>query len=176
MRRNIEKDASVTSCTGLVLVLHDHTEEEAHPLSISVSTSTLEAYPERYLNAWNQRDIATALAVIHPKVHWEDPLLPVPLLDHDGAAGFFGGAWQGFPDLRFEAVGGPLVDAASGRVASAWRMTGTHTGEFPAGAPISGNAFAVSGTDVWEVDAEGRATSVHAYYDSLVLLRAIGLA
>jgi hypothetical protein len=29
---------------------------------------------------------------------------------------------------------------------------------------------------VWEVDDEGRADSVHAYYDSIALLRAIGLA
>ncbi len=145
-------------------------------LSLSVPTSTLEAYPERYLAAWNQRNIANALAVVHPKVHWVDPLLPEPLTDHDGAAAFFGGAWQGFPDLAFELVGSPLVDAAAGRVASAWRMTGTHTGEFPPGAPISGNAFEVFGTDVWEVDAEGRAISVRAFYDSLVLLRAIGLA
>jgi hypothetical protein len=55
-------------------------------------------------------------------------------------------------------------------------MTGTHTGEFPPGAPISGNSFEVFGTDVWEVDPDGRATSVHAFYDSIVLLRAIGLA
>lgn len=145
-------------------------------MSIHVSTSTLEAYPERYLAAWNQRDIPTALAVIHPNVHWEDPLLPTPLVDHDGAAGFFSGSWQGFPDLRFEAVGNPLIDVAAGRVASAWRMTGTHTGEFPEGAPITGNRFEVLGTDIWEVDAQGRAKSVHAFYDSLVLLRAIGLA
>lgn len=149
-------------------------------MSLSLTTKTLEGYPERYLAAWNQRDVATALAtalaVVHPKVHWVDPLLPEPLADHDGAAAFFAGAWQGFPDLTFEPVGRPLVDASAGRVASEWRMTGTHTGEFPPGAPISGNAFEVFGADVWEVDAEGRATSVHAYYDSLVLLRAIGLA
>jgi steroid delta-isomerase-like uncharacterized protein len=146
------------------------------PVSLSIQTSTLEAYPARYLAAWNQRDLATALEVIHPKVNWVDPLLPEPLTDHDSAAAFFGGAWQGFPDLTFEAVGSPLVDPSAGRVASAWRMTGTHTGEFPPGAPISGKSFEVFGTDVWEVDPDGRATSVHAFYDSIVLLRAIGLA
>lgn len=145
-------------------------------MSSSISVGTLEAYPARYLAAWNQRDIATALKVIHPEVNWIDPLLPVPLSDHAGATGFFEGAWLGFPDLEFESVGSPLVDVVAGRVASAWRMTGTHTGEFPPAAPISGNTFEVFGTDVWEVDEEGRATSVHAYYDSLVLLHAIGLA
>jgi steroid delta-isomerase-like uncharacterized protein len=151
-------------------------EERAYPVSLTVSTSTLEAYPARYLAAWNQRDVAAALKVVHPKVHWVDPLLPEPLTNRDGAAAFFAGAWQGFPDLTFQPVGSPLIHSAAGRVAAEWRMTGTHTGEFPLGAPISGNGFEVFGTDVWEVDAKGQATSVHAYYDSLILLRAIGLA
>jgi steroid delta-isomerase-like uncharacterized protein len=145
-------------------------------MSATVPASTLTAYPQRYLDAWNQRDVATALRVVHPKVHWVDPLLPEPLIDSDGAAGFFAGAWQGFPDLRFEAIGSPLVDVEGGRVASAWRMTGTHSGEFPPGVPATGNTFAIHGTDVWEVDEDGRATSVHAFYDSIALLRAIGLA
>jgi steroid delta-isomerase-like uncharacterized protein len=142
----------------------------------TVPTDVLEAYPQRYFDAWNQRDVATALEVIHPKIHWVDPLAPEPMTDHDAVTGFFAGAWQGFPDIRFDAVGAPLVDAAAGRVASTWRMTGTHTGEFPPGAPISGNSFEVIGTDTWEVDPDGRATSVSAFYDSLTLLRAIGLA
>jgi steroid delta-isomerase-like uncharacterized protein len=146
------------------------------PVSLTATISTLEEYPQRYLAAWNQRDLATALEVIHPEVHWVDPLLPEPVTDHAGAAAFFTGGWQGFPDLTFEAIGRPLVDAGNRRVACAWRMSGTHTGEFPPGAPISGNAFEVLGTDVWEVGADGRATSVHAFYDSIVLLRAIGLA
>lgn len=142
----------------------------------SVTHETLQAYPQRYFDAWNQRDLGTALAVIAPKVHWTDPLLPEPLTDHDGAGAFFGGAWQGFPDLRFEAVGTPLVDEPADRVSCVWRMTGTHHGEFPAGVAASGASFELLGTDVWEVDEDGRATSVQAFYDSIALLRAIGLA
>jgi steroid delta-isomerase-like uncharacterized protein len=145
-------------------------------MTAPVSAETLSAFPQRYLNAWNQRDVPTALEVVHPKVHWTDPLLPEPITDSGGAAAFFGGAWQGFPDLHFEAIGAPLVDLAAGRTASSWRMTGTHRGEFPQGVPASGRSFAIEGTDVWEVDAEGRATAVHAFYDSIALLRAIGLA
>lgn len=139
-------------------------------------TDVLAAYPARYCAAWSQRDIAVALETIHPEVRWVDPLLPEPFTGHAGATDFFEGAWKGFPDLHFEVVGEPLVDAANGRVSAEWVMTGTHTGEFPAGAPVSGNAFTVPGSDTWEVDADGRATSVHAYYDTLTLLKAIGLA
>lgn len=142
----------------------------------TISSEVLTSYPARYCAAWSQRDIAVALDVIHPDVHWVDPLLPEPFTGHEGATGFFQGAWQGFPDLAFEVLGEPLVDVATSRVSAEWRMTGTHTGEFPPGAPISGNAFEVVGSDTWEVDAEGRAVSVHAYYDTLTLLRAIGLA
>lgn len=145
-------------------------------MTAPVSAEILTAYPQRYLDAWNQRDVATALQVVHPQVRWTDPILPEPLTDREGAAAFFGGAWAGFPDLHFEAIGAPLVDLAAGRVALPWRMTGTHKGEFPPGAPASGNSFAVEGADVWEVSAEGQATSVQAFYDSIALLRAIGVA
>jgi len=55
-------------------------------------------------------------------------------------------------------------------------MTGSHQGEFPPGVPGSGKAFDLLGTDVFTVDAEGRATEIRAYYDSVGLLRQIGLA
>ncbi len=140
------------------------------------SIETLESYPQRYFDAWNQRDLATELQVVHTKIYWTDPLAPEPMTDHDAVGQFFTGAWRGFPDIHFASVGAPLVDVAHGRVAASWVMTGTHTGEFPPGAPVSGNSFEVPGTDVWEVDADGRATGVAAFYDSLTLLRAIGLA
>jgi steroid delta-isomerase-like uncharacterized protein len=142
----------------------------------SVAASVLTEYPSRYCAAWSQRDIAVALAVVHPDVHWVDPLLPAPFDGHEGATAFLQGAWQGFPDVALEVIGDPLVDEANRRVSAEWRMTGTHTGDFPPGAPISGDAFEVVGSDTWEVDADGRALSVHAYYDTLTLLRAIGLA
>jgi hypothetical protein len=125
-------------------------------------TDVLIAYPARYCAAWSQRDLAVALAVVSAEVHWVDPLLPEPFTGQEGATGFFQGAWQGFPDLAFELLGEPLVDAANNRVS--------------AGAPISGNAFNVVGSDTWEVGNDGRAVSVHAHYDTLTLLRAIGLA
>jgi steroid delta-isomerase-like uncharacterized protein len=142
----------------------------------TTSITVLSDYPARYCAAWSQRAIAVALDVVTADVHWVDPLLPEPLAGHEGAAGFFQGAWLGFPDFALEPLGEPLVDAANNRVSAEWRMTGTHTGEFPPGAPISGKSFAVVGSDTWEVDEEGRAVSVHAYYDTLTLLRAIGLA
>lgn len=138
--------------------------------------ATLEAYPARYLAAWSQRDIDAALDVVATKLDWIEPSLPAPLTTRDEARGFFISAWQGFPDLIMQPVGEPLVDAARGRVAHEWRMTGTHTGEnYPPGVPPTGKAFDVSGTDVWEVDQDGRAVSVHAYWDVATLMNQLGL-
>src|ERR1700747_1290655 len=132
--------------------------------------ATLEASPAHCLAAWSQRDIDTALDVVATELHWVDPSLPAPMTTRDEARYFFTATWQGFPDLAMQAVGSPLVDAVRGRVAHEWRMTGTHTGEgFPPGVPPSGKAFDVSGTDVWEVDRDGRAVSIHAYSDVAAL-------
>lgn len=139
--------------------------------------STLEAYPQRYLDSWGQRDIDVALNVIAPQVDWRDPSLPEPLVDREGARGFYVAAWQGFPDMEFKPVGSPIVDVTRSRVAHEWRMIGTHTGDgFPPGVPATGKAFDVPGMDVWEVDGEGRAISVHAYWDVALLLSQLGLA
>ena len=136
----------------------------------------LPGYPARYFAAWTQRDLDVALDVIAADVNWQDPSLPEPLTDHEGAAGFFTAAWSGFPDMAFHPIGEPLVDVANNRVTQEWRMTGTHTGEgFPPGVPPTGKPFDVTGMDVWEVDAAGRAKSVHAYWNVGTLLTQLGL-
>ena len=140
-------------------------------------TTDLSDYPARYFAAWSQRDLATALDVIAADVQWEDPSLPTPITDHEQAGGFFTAAWAGFPDMAFHAVGEPLIDVANRRVSQEWRMVGTHTGEgFPPGAAPTGRPFDVAGTDVWQIDQDGRAISVHAYWNVGTLLTQLGLA
>jgi steroid delta-isomerase-like uncharacterized protein len=143
---------------------------------MTLATTDLCTYPARYFAAWNQRDLATALDAIAETVDWQDPSLPAPITDHDGASGFFTAAWSGFPDLAFHAVGDALIDAANRRVSQEWRMVGTHTGEgFPPGVPPTGRAFDVAGTDVWQVGQDGRALAVHAYWDVAGLMAQLGL-
>lgn len=143
----------------------------------TVSESTLTGFPERYVAAWNQRDVDVALEVLAPEFTWVDPLFPPDMPAPDAARAFFLGVWQGFPDLKIAPRGDALVDAANGRIAQPWRMTGTHTGEgFPPGVPPTQKAFDVNGTGIWTVDADGRATSLEATYDTMTLLRQHGLA
>lgn len=143
---------------------------------MTLATTDLAAYPARYFAAWSQRDLATALEVIAATVDWQDPSLPEPITDHEGAGGFFTSAWAGFPDLEFVAVGDPLVDQDRRRVSQEWRMVGTHTGEgFPPGVPPTGRSFDVGGIDVWQIDEDSRAVSVHAYWNVGTLLAQLGL-
>ena len=143
---------------------------------MSTTTTVLAAYPARYFAAWNDQEIEAVAPILAESFAWTDPLLPPEgLTNLEGAHGFFVGSWGAFPDMRFELLGEPLVDEAAGRVAQEWRMTGTHTGEFPP-LPITGKPFDVKGTDVFSVDADGRATEIRAYYDSAGLMRQLGLA
>lgn len=41
--------------------------------------------------------------------------------------------------------------------------------------PPTSKPFDITGTDVWTVDGEGRATSIRAYYDTATLVRQLGL-
>jgi steroid delta-isomerase-like uncharacterized protein len=141
----------------------------------AADSGTLTAYPARYFAAWNGRDLDAAAPLLADAFTWTDPQLPEALTSLEGAHGFFQGGWAGFPDIRFEAIGEPLIDAEGSRVAQEWRMTGTHEGEFPPGVPPTGKAFSVDGTDVFTVDADGRATAIHAYYDVAGLLAQLGL-
>jgi steroid delta-isomerase-like uncharacterized protein len=143
----------------------------------AVDRSALAEFPARYYAAWNGRDVEVLESIVAPEFSWIDPLLPDELTSYEGARPFFQGAWQGFPDITFQAIGEPLVDEAAGRVAGEWRMTGTHTGEgFPPGAPATGKPFDVKGTDVWTIGTDGRAIAIRAYYDSATLARQLGLA
>src|SRR5271169_3819402 len=165
MKASAHNDSVTDSSPELDMSVHQTTDP-----------ATLEAYPARYLAAWSQRDIDAALDVVATRLDWVDPSLPAPLTAREEARGFFVASWQGFPDMAFHPIGSPLVDAARGRVAHEWRMTGTHTGEgFPPGVPPTGKAFDVSGTDVWEIDQDGRAVSIHAYWDVATLMNQLGL-
>jgi hypothetical protein len=134
-------------------------EVKAMPLHTPVHADTLAAYPARYFAAWSQRDIEVALELFTPRLSWIDPSLPAEMTSRTEARGFFEAAWQGFPDLAFVAVGEPLVDAVTGRVAHEWRMIGTHTGEgFPPGVP------ALASRSTLPAPTCGRSTQMAALY------------
>jgi hypothetical protein len=42
--------------------------------------------------------------------------------------------------------------------------------------PPTGRPFDVTGTDIWQVDDDGRAVSVHAHWNVAALMAQLGLA
>lgn len=136
----------------------------------------LSAFPASYFAAWHGDDKGAFDDLLAPTFAWIDPSLPEPVTALDGAYDFFVRSKTSFPDLRFETIGDVLIDAENHRVAATWRMTGTHTAEaLPAGVPPTGRAIEVVGTDVFTLDAEGRATEIRACYDTMTMAAQLGL-
>lgn len=79
-------------------------------------------------------------------------------------------AFEAFPDLRYEAL---EVVAEGDLVATRYRNTGTHEGEF-LGIPASGRPLDIEGSDVCRFDADGRIVAHWAYADNLALLQQLG--
>ncbi|MGH8997955.1 MAG: ester cyclase [Acidimicrobiia bacterium] len=136
--------------------------------------NVLAKIPQRYFDAWNGRDEHALDDFFASTFVWKDPLLPSPIDNLEGAQYFMTGSWEGFSDLRFELVGGPMIDEANSRVSQTWLMTGTNDGEF-AGSDPTNNKTELLGTDVWTVDDAGQVTELIACYDSVTVLRDLGM-
>jgi len=112
--------------------------------------------------AWSGRDPAAFAPLCVPDVHYEDPLVPAPLLGPDAIARHARRLWRAFPDARVNATGPRLAD---GRFAVApARLLGTHTA--PLGAlPATGRTLEV-GVLFYAELAEERLQRVRAFFDA----------
>lgn len=87
----------------------------------------------------------------------------------DGAMAFIPVARAGFPDFRFEV----LDQIAEGdKVATRWRVIGTHEGPFQ-GAPPSGRRVEMTGMTIFRL-ADGRLVEGWTNEDQLGLLQQVG--
>ncbi len=137
------------------------------------NTTQLAEIPVRYFEAWGGRDPHALDNFFADRFLWEDPLLPQPVTDLKGAQQFLKGSWKNFSDMRYEMIGGPMIDAVNNRVSQQWRMLATNNGELVPGKPASGNRVDVIGIDVWTVK-NGLVTHMRACYDALGLMKQIG--
>lgn len=136
--------------------------------------SVLAGIPQTYFAAWNARDDHALDDFFAPEFSWQDPLLPAPIDNTEGAQYFLSSTWEGFSDLHFALVGGPMIDEVNSRVSQTWLMTGTNDGDF-AGSDPTNKKTELLGIDVWTVDDAGRVTELIACYDSVVVLRDLGM-
>lgn len=143
---------------------------------MTADANALAKVPQVYFDAWNGRDPHALDTFFAATFAWIDPLLPPEgITNLAGAQGFMSASWGGMSDLKFELIGGPMVDEANGRVAQEWRMHGTLDGEFN-GIPATGKSAVLTGIDVYTVNDQGQVTAMSANYDSISLLRQFGLA
>lgn len=143
---------------------------------MTVETSALQGFTQRYLAAWNGRDASAMDALVTDDIVWFDPALPQPARGKAEVRRFMEDSWRAFPDLRFSDGDPPFLVEQGDQVAWAWRMQGTFSGapiEPPGFAP-TGRAMDVTGIDQWEM-REGRIAWYRAYYDMTDLARQLGI-
>jgi steroid delta-isomerase-like uncharacterized protein len=124
---------------------------------------------QSYAAAWNRQDADGIVATFAEGGTYCDPTTPGPLT---GAAigEYARGLWSAFPDLSFEM--GRMIEG-DGVISVEWVMRGVNTGSLM-GLPPTGRAIETRGADFAVVE-DGKLRSVHGYFDSAAVPRALGL-
>jgi predicted ester cyclase len=111
--------------------------------------------------AWSGRDPRGFESVCAPRIHYEDPLTPEPLIGTRALKQHAKKLWAGVPDARVNSTGARLTDGQF--VCAPCRILGTHTGEIgrihPTGRPIEVHAV------VYAEVADDRLLRVRAFFD-----------
>jgi predicted ester cyclase len=90
----------------------------------------------------------------------------------DGARGFYGQIWDALPDGRL--IGEDLI-ADGDRIATRFRLAGTHEGGPLLGVPAAGAAIDVTGMTVLRFGTSGRVVERWQVLDQLTLLTQLGV-
>lgn len=130
---------------------------------------TLLEMARRYLDAWNAHDADAIVGTFADGGTYRDPTTGP--LTGDAIGAYAKGLWGAFPDLSFDIAS--VAEIGVGRVLAEWTMRGTNTEAFR-GLPPKGRSIAVSGVDVFEIEASG-IRSVTGYFDSLAVPEQLGL-
>lgn len=108
--------------------------------------------------------------ILDPGFSFHIPTQPKPFVGHDAFRGFVGYLRQAFPDIRFT----PENFIVEGhKVASRWRITGTHRGEFLGAAP-TGAAISDHGIDLFTT-YQGRILSIEVNENDFGLMQQLGI-
>ena len=143
---------------------------------MATDTSTLSAFCERYLAAWNGRDAEAMAPLVTEDIVWHDPALPEPARGIPAVQDFMRSGWATFPDLRFSEPDPPHLSVDGDNVAWAWRMQGTMSAPLdPPGFAPTRKAMDVTGVDLWRM-RDGRIAHYQAFYDMNGLAVQLGLA
>jgi steroid delta-isomerase-like uncharacterized protein len=132
-----------------------------------MSTKANKDLVHRYFATVNARDFATLPGLLAPDYHLHFDGMPV--LDGQGAAGFFQGFFAAFPDIQHEI----LDQIAEGElVATRIIVHGTHRGEFM-GIPPTGQEISIGAINLHRV-IDDHIAEQWVNSDSLGMLQQLG--
>jgi steroid delta-isomerase-like uncharacterized protein len=132
-------------------------------------------FGQRFLDAWNSRQVDRMLALMTEDVEYRDDAWPKTMRGHADVREFLESLWAAFPDLTFEVIEGPYVIPGEPRAAVYWRGWGTHAGRLePAGFAATGRRWEGDGVNVEEY-RDGRICRLRICADMLDASRQLGL-
>jgi steroid delta-isomerase-like uncharacterized protein len=130
------------------------------------------ALVERLIELWNAHDPQGVAGLYADAATVSDAAMPDNAASgHDAIAARARMILDGFSDARLELTS-RLIDGDA--VATEWRFTGTHDGEF-LGVPATGQSTENLGASVSRIDADGKIESETAYWDVASFLRQTGV-
>ncbi len=143
---------------------------------MTVETSTLRDFTQRFAAAWNGRDASAMDALVTDDVVWYDPALPDPARGKAEVRRWLEANFRAFPDLRFTDAEPLFMIEQDDKIAWAWHMTGTFSGEplDPPGFAPTGRRVDAGGIDEWHM-RDGRIAHYRAHYDVTTVARQLGI-
>jgi steroid delta-isomerase-like uncharacterized protein len=154
---------------GLLVQLGVIPREQGEP---ELSPEENRAVVARYFNeVMNQGKMEVIEEICDRNFAFIIPTQPEPIRGFAGFAGFVTYLRNAFPDIRFTVE---REIAAGNKVASRWRINGTHQGEF-LGAPATGRTIQDYGIDIFTL-ARGKIVTLHVNENDMGLFQQLGLA
>jgi steroid delta-isomerase-like uncharacterized protein len=147
---------------------------QTKPATASLDRAFLEDFGHRWLDGWNQRDGDALAALCTEDIEFFDPAIDT-VHGRPPVAEWVRQCARAFPDYRFEEPEPPYISPESAKAIVPWRMLGTNTGPIdPPGFAPTGKAIVLEGVDHWWF-RDGLVARYRADYDSLGMLRQLGL-
>lgn len=139
-----------------------------------VSEEFVREFAGRWAAAWENRDGEGVAALCTEDVEFTDPAIGT-VHGRPAVAEWVRTCANAFPDYRFEEPEPPYVSSDRAKAIAPWRMLGTNTGPIdPPGFAPTGRSIVIDGVDHWWF-REGLVERYRADYDSLSLMRQLGL-
>jgi steroid delta-isomerase-like uncharacterized protein len=141
------------------------------PDPVPTKLKPLDAQKET-LARWNRRDLDSMGKMIGNDAQVMFSVLYDPV-NRGAYLAWMGVMYKAFPDLGVNAT--RTFDMGSGWVVSEVTMTGTNSGSYLGNAP-TGKSFSVRAVYLGRYDASGLMTVLHLYFNSLGIMKQLGLA